>query len=397
MSAAFFEPCGGERWRNPFPMYKRLRDEDPVHHVPDNGEGEDYYVLSRFSHVLSAAIDAATFSSASGLTIDYGDMEKIGLESPIVMMDPPAHTDLRKLAVKRFTPKQVKALDRMVREFVVDRVEHLRAAGSADIVAELLKPLPSFVVAHSLGVPLEDRYRFDQWTNATVDANADGELLDAKEVVADLFGYFAALIEKRRAEPRDDMLSALILGRLKTGDEVSMAKLLGMAFTMVTGGNDTVTGLLGGTLEILTRHPDQRAQLLADPGRIPNAIEEFLRLTSPVQGLTRTVTRDVEIEGRKIPKGRKVMLLYGSANRDEREFGADAETCDVTRKIRRHVTFSYGPHHCIGAALARLQGRITVEEVLSRCPDFAVEPESGSFAGGAYTRRYTSLPFRAKA
>ena len=176
-----------------------------------------------------------------------------------------------------------------------------------------------------------------------------------------------------------------------------MAKLLGMAFTMVTGGNDTVTGLLGGTLELLTRHPEQRARLLEDPGRIPNAIEEFLRLTSPVQGLTRTLTRDVEIEGQKIPKGRKALLLYGSANRDEREFGADAGTCDVTRKIRRHVTFSYGPHHCIGAALARLQGRITVEELLSRCPDFAVDPAAGSFAGGAYTRRYTPLPFQAKA
>jgi len=397
MTTAFFEPCGGERWRNPFPMYKQLRDEDPVHHVADNGAGEDYYVLSRFSHVFDAAVDAATFSSASGLTIDYGDMEKIGLESPIVMMDPPAHTDLRKLAVKRFTPKQVKALDLMVRKFVVERIESIRAAGHADIVAELLKPLPSFVVAHSLGVPHEDRYRFDEWTNATVDANADGELLDAKEIVADLFGYFAALIEKRRAEPRDDMLSALILGRLKSGEEVSMAKLLGMAFTMVTGGNDTVTGLLGGTLELLTRYPEQRARLLADPGLIPNSIEEFLRVTSPVQGLTRTATRDVEIDGKKIPKGRKVMLLYGSANLDEREFGANAAECNVTRKIRRHMTFSYGPHHCIGAALARLQGRITVEEILSRCPDFAVDPESGSFAGGAYTRRYSTLPFQAKA
>ncbi|MGE4650673.1 MAG: cytochrome P450 [Myxococcota bacterium] len=397
MPTAFFEPCGGESWRNPFPMYQQLRDEDPVHHVPDNGEGEDYFVLSRFSHVLGAAVDAATFSSASGLTIAYGDMEKIGLESPIVMMDPPDHTDLRKLAVKRFTPKQVKTLDRMVREFVVERIEGLREAGQADIVAELLKPLPSFVVAHSLGVPLEDRYRFDEWTNATVDANAEGGLLDAHQIVADLFGYFAALIEERRSQPRDDMISALILGRLKTGEEVSMAKLLGMAFTMVTGGNDTVTGLLGGTLELLTRHPEQRARLIENPALIPNAVEEFLRLTSPVQGLTRTLTRDVEIEGQTIPKGRKAMLLYGSANRDEREFGDDAATCDVTRKIRRHVAFSYGPHHCIGAALARLQGRITLEELLSRCPDFAVDPEAGSFAAGAYTRRYTTLPFQAKA
>jgi len=397
MSTAFFEPCGGERWRDPFPMYKQLRDEDPVHHVPDNGAGQDYYVLSRFDHVFQAVVDAATFSSARGLTIDYGDMDELGLESPIVMMDPPEHTDLRKLAVKRFTPKQVRELDSMVREFVVERIEAMREAGRADVVAELLKPLPSFVVAHSLGVPAEDRHRFDIWTNATVDANAEGGLLDANAVVADLFAFFAKLIEKRRAEPRDDMLSALILGRLKTGEEVSMAKLLGMAFTMVTGGNDTVTGLLGGSLEILTRHPEQRARLIEDPSAIPAAIEEFLRLTSPVQGLTRTTTRDVEIGGCVIPRGRKAMLLYASANRDDREFGADAETCDVSRRIRRHVALGYGPHHCIGAALARLQGRITIEELLARCPDFAVDADAGTYATGPYTRRFTSLPFVARA
>ena len=369
----------------------------PVHHVLDNGAGQDYYVLSRFNHVFEAVVDSATFSSAAGLTVNYDDMDKLGLESPIVMMDPPEHTDLRKLAVKRFTPKQVRELDSMVRAFVVERIDAIREMGNADIVAELLKPLPSFVVAHSLGVPAEDRHRFDTWTHATVDANAEGSLLDANAVVADLFGFFARLIEKRRAEPRDDMLSALILGRLKTGEEVSMAKLLGMAFTMVTGGNDTVTGLLGGTLEILTRYPEQRARLIEDPSAIPAAIEEFLRLTSPVQGLTRTTTRDVEIDGHVIPEGRKAMLLYASANRDEREFGADAEACNVSRKIRRHIALGYGPHHCIGAALARLQGRITLEELLTRCPDFAVDADAGTYATGAYTRRFTTLPFVAQA
>ena len=391
-----FEPRGAETWRDPFAMYRALRDHDPVHRVPDNGSGEDYWVLSRFRHVLDAAVDAETFSSASGLTMKYREMEAIGLEAPIVMMDPPEHTSLRKLAIKRFTPRQVEALEPMIRDFVVERIEKLRELGEGDIVAELLKPLPSLVVAHFLGVPGDDRVLFDRWTQSIVSANADGDVLAAGEAVGEMFGYFNGLIEKRRAEPRDDMISALVHGRLNTGEEVSNAKILGMGFTMVTGGNDTATGLLGGSLELLTRHPEQRALLLEDPSRIKLAIEEFLRLTSPVQGLARTATRDVELEGRTIPKGRKVMLLYASANRDEREFGPSAEECDVTRKAKRQLAFSYGPHHCIGAAAARLQARVAIEELLARCPDFAVDSERGRYASGAFVRRFESLPFRAR-
>ncbi len=392
---AVFEPPTAETWRNPFPMYRSLRDHDPVHHVEDNGEGRDYWVLSRFQDVFDAAVDAATFSSEQGLTFSYGEKEKIGVEAPIVMMDPPEHTALRKLAIKRFTPRQVRALDPMIREFVVERVERLREMGEGDIVTELLKPLPSLVVAHFLGVPREDRALFDRWTQAIVAANALGNVGNAAQAVAEMAVYFGALIEKRYDEPGEDMISALVHGRLNTGEGVSVAKILGMGFTMVAGGNDTTTGLLGGALELLTRHPEQRAILLEDLARTNNAIEEFLRLTSPVQGLARTTTRDVELEGTTIPKGRKVMLLYASANRDQREFGPDAEACDVTRKIKRLLSFSYGPHHCIGAAAARLQGRIAIEELLSRCPDFSVDPEGGRFAPGHFVRRYESLPFRA--
>jgi cytochrome P450 len=390
-----FEPRGGESWRDPFAMYGALRDHDPVHHVPDNGAGEDYWVLSRFRDVLTAAVDARTFSSASGLTFSYGEKEALGIEAPIVMMDPPEHTALRKLAIKRFTPKQIQALDPMIREFVVERVERLREMGQGDVVAELLKPLPSLVVAHFLGVPREDRTLFDRWTNAIVAANATGQVLDAAEAVGEMFVYFQSLIEKRRSDPGEDVVSALVHGRLSSGEEVSLAKILGMGFTMVTGGNDTTTGLLGGALALLTQHPDQRALLLSDPGCMKSAVEEFLRLTSPVQGLARMTTREVEIEGTAIPKGRKVMLLYASANRDEREFGPDAGRCDVARQIKRHMTFSYGPHHCIGAAAARLQARIAIQELLARCPDFSVDEAAGCYAPGPFVRRFESLPFEA--
>ena len=387
-----FEPRAKETWRDPFPMYKALRDHDPVHSF-DNGQGE-FWVLSRFKDVFNAAVDAKTFSSAQGLTMLYGDMDKLEIESPIVMMDPPDHTALRKVAVKRFSPRQALEIESMVRDFVIERVERLREMGEGDIVVELFKPLPSLVVGHYLGVPEEDRQLFDRWTDATVAANADGDITKGGDAIGELVRYFSEMIERVRKNPGDDMISALVHAR-PDGKEVSTAQILGFAFTMVTGGNDTATGLMSGAAELLTKNPDQQKMLAEDPAKIPNAVEEFLRVTSPVQGLARTTTRDVEIEGTTIPKDRKVLLLYGSANRDEREFGPDAEDCDITRKIRRHVALSYGPHHCIGAAVVRLQSRVAFEELIARCPDFKVDYAAGEFAGGNYVRRYATLPFSA--
>jgi cytochrome P450 len=168
-----------------------------------------------------------------------------------------------------------------------------------------------------------------------------------------------------------------------------------MAFTMVTGGNDTTTGLLGVAADLLTKNRDQRAMLLEEPSRMKGAVEEFLRLASPVQGLARTTTRDVEINDRTIPEGRKVMLLYASGNRDEREFGSTAADFDITRQIRRHLAFSYGAHHCIGAAIARLQATVALEELLRRCPDFTVDADAARFAPGHFVRRYETMPFSA--
>jgi cytochrome P450 len=166
---------------------------------------------------------------------------------------------------------------------------------------------------------------------------------------------------------------------------------------MVTGGNDTTTGMLGVSAELLTRHADQRQVLLDEPDRIGPAVEELLRLSSPVQGLARTTTADVELHDRTIPAGRKVLLLYGAANRDPAEFGDDAERLDVRREPARILTFSYGAHHCLGAAAARLQARVALEELLARCPRFAVDHEAGTFAPGHFVRRYEALPFTADA
>lgn len=387
--SARFVPRSAETWRDPFPMYRALRDHDPVHHVEDG----DYWVLSRYAHVFGAVRDTATFSSAEGLTFEYAERASAGLEeiAPMVFLDPPEHTEFRRLVAAGFTPRRVQDIEPDVRRFVRDGLQPLVADGGGDVVAALLKPLPSFVVAHYLGVPEEDRTRFDSWTQGIVAANALGDPLLAGATVGELFEYFTELIERRRTDPGDDVVSDLVQASDAVG--VSALQILGFAFTMVTGGNDTTTGLLSVGLDLLHRHPDQRDRLAADPKLIGPAIEELLRLTSPVQGLARTTTADVEVGGRTIPAGKKVMLLFASANRDQREFGTDAEVLAIDRNPRQIVTFGYGAHHCLGAAAARLMGRVALEEVLTACPRFTVDPDAGRFAPGHFVRRYESLPF----
>jgi len=367
-------------------MYRALRDLDPVHHVEDG----DYWVLTRHAHVYDAVREHETFSSADGLTTEYGELERIGLvdNPPMVMTDPPVHTDFRKLVSRGFTPRQVESIEPVVAEFVVERLERLRAAGGGDIVRELFKPLPSMVVAHYLGVPREDWGRFDGWTDAIVAANAQDPSAAPAEAVTELMGYFAELIEWRRAHPEDDTVSHLVTAG--QGDNPDgILRILAFTFTMVAGGNDTTTGLLGGSIPLLAHRPDQRALALQD---IPAAVEELLRLTSPVQGLARTTTRDVEIDGVTIPAGRKVLMAYGAANRDDREYGPTAEELDVTRNPRRILTFSHGAHHCLGAAAARMVGRVALREFLTRIPEFEVDQERIVWAPGNYVRRPLSVP-----
>jgi cytochrome P450 len=384
-----FELRGGETWRDPFSMYAALRDYDPVHHVEDG----DFYVLTRFADVWAAAGDAATFSSAQGLTVNYGEIEKIdmGEATPMVFLDPPEHTKFRALVTRKLTPRKVSTLEPAIRRFVVERIERIRAKPSADVVAELFKPLPSFVVAHYLGVPAEDRPLFDRWTDAIVQAAAGGDPTAAGDPFGELLTYFAKLVARRRIEPGDDIVSDLTsLGE----DTVTTARILGFAFTMVTGGNDTITGMLSGSACLLTENPTERAKLVTNPALIPNAVEELLRLTSPVQNLARTTTRDVNLHGVKIPRGRKVLLGYAAANRDDREFGPTADELDVERKIGKILSLSYGTHYCIGAAAARLQSRVVLEELLARCPGFEVDVNAGVYSEGPYVRRHLSLPWR---
>jgi cytochrome P450 len=344
-----FKLANAETWADPWPMYRALRDQDPVHHVvPADRPDHDYWVLSRHADMWNAARDHETFSSAHGLTVNYGELEMIGLQDnpPFVMQDPPVHTEFRKLVSRGFTPRRVQAVEPAVREVVVERIERLRSAGGGDIVVQLFKPLPSMVVAHYLGVPEEDRRQFDGWTEAIVAANAGGAGITRApgEAVTSMMAYFTELIERRRREPGDDTVSHLVAAGVGAdGDTAGMLSVLAFKFTMVTGGNDTTTG------------------------------------------------------NTTIPAGRRVLLLYGSANRDEREYGPDAGELDVTRRPRNILTFSHGAHFCLGAAAARMQSRVALTELLARCPDFEVDESRIAWAGGSYVRRPLSVPLRVTA
>ncbi|HYA67258.1 MAG TPA: cytochrome P450 [Acidimicrobiales bacterium] len=390
-----YHPADAEVWRDPYPFYRRLRDEDPVHKV---GSGpRSFWVLSRFAEVFAAANNTETFSSARGLTYSGDEITDLGLAPTLVMMDKPRHTSFRRLVNSMFTPRVVAKLEPSIRTFTSAAVERLAAMGEADFVTEVSGPLPGLVVASYLGVPEADRARFGVWANAIVTANAGGNVIgDAAEAVGELYSYFSKLIDWRRADPGDDMLSVLASSEVD-GRPVSVEEILGFCFVMIAGGNDTAAGLLSGMAALLTEYMGERRRIIDDPGLVAPAVEELLRMTTPVQGLSRTTMRPVEIEGTTVPAGVKVHLLFASANRDPREFGPDAETLDVSRRAPRMLTFSSGPHHCLGAAAARLQGRVVLEELLRVVPDFVADASDGRIAPGPFTRRFESLPIRVSA
>ena len=278
-----YTPFGRDTWRDPFTLYRRLRDEDPVHRSPDG-----YWVLSRFQHVFDAARDTTTFSSAHGLTF-HDEREELGLAPTIVMMDPPDHSRSRRLVSRSFTPRHVAGLEADLRPLVRARLRQLREAGAADFVAGLARPAPSWVVAHFLGVPEEDRYLFDRWTEALVQGGA-AQPAGAGTALAELYGYFTDLVDRRRHQPGDDLVSTLLAAD-DEGAGLGIEGILGYAFVLIAGGNDTTTGLLAGAAELLTAYPDQRRRLLVEPALVPGAVEELLRLTSPVQGLCRVAVR----------------------------------------------------------------------------------------------------------
>ena len=308
------------------------------------------------------------------------------------MLDPPTQTQLRGLIGKGFTPRRVAALEDAIRSFVRSL---LRGFGAeTDLHRDFSSRVPTFVLAELLGVPPTDRERFDPWVSTLTALQDEGfapGALTGAEVVAEMFEYFSGVIAARRLEPRDDLIGALVSAKVD-GQQLSDWDILGFCFVMVAGGNDTTGALISHGIALLEEFPDQRRPLLDDPALIPSAVNEFLRLESSVQGLARTTTRDVVVDGVEIPAGEKVLMLDGSANRDESEFGQDAGRLDVRREAPRHLGFSSGPHFCIGSHLAKLQAKVALEELLAAFPQIGVDRSRGVRHQSAFTRGWQALP-----
>lgn len=394
-----YDPFNPEVISDPYPFYERLRNEHPVYY----NQRMDFYVLSRYDDIYHALRKPQIFSSAQGLTPAKDEISRLGIPPTFIMMDPPDHTRLRRLITKAFTPDTVKRLEPTIRQFVVDRVEAMKQKSAdgaeVDLIQAIASPLPTMVVANILGVPPEDREKFDPWSDAITSASADFAL-DLQQAVAAVQGlvtYFAAMCQARRADPTDDMISKLTQAEID-GDKLTDWDILGFCFVMIAGGNDTTTNLIGSSMSWLDQYPDQRRAMIENPSLIPNAIEELLRIDSVVQGLSRTTTEAIELHGVRIPSGSKVHNLYASGNRDPRHWGDNADELDIHREIDRHLSFAQGPHFCIGAHVARMMVRVYFEEMGSRIGEnFEIDWDRAERRHSAFTRGFTKIPIHIKA
>lgn len=389
-----YRPLDPNFLEDPYPGYRALRDHDPVHHHVN----PEFWALSRFDDVWTAVRDPELFSSASGLTFWPDEIARLGLAPTIVMLDPPRHTELRRLIGQAFSPRRVAQLEDEIRGFVGERISAMERAAAdgapVDLHRDFSSPLPTFVLARLLGVPESDSARFDGWVRALVEVQNDGFALGdshGKQAITEMFGYFTDTIARHRAETGDDLLSALVTAEVD-GERLTDWDILGFCFVMVAGGNDTTGNLISHGVQLLDGDHAQRELLARDPSLIPGAVLEFLRLEGSVQALARSATRPMRLHGVDIPEDAKVLLLYASANRDEREFGDTAGVLDVRRVIRRHVGFAHGPHFCIGSHLARLQARVAFEELLARQPHIGVDIAVGQRLHSSFTRGWVHLP-----
>jgi cytochrome P450 len=410
-----YDPLDPDFLADPYPAFAWLREHDPVHHHPADHRAPSFWALSRFEHVWDAVRRPEVFSSASGLTFFDDEISQLGIPPTIVMLDPPRQTRLRALIGRGFTPKRVTVLEDRIRGFVRARLGDLAArhadGATVDFHTEFASTIPTYVVAELFGVPESDRARFAPWVHALTQLQNDGfdpsrlagdagstapAPPGALEAMAEMMEYFTAAIAERRRSPGDDLLGALVAAELEGPDgeveRLSDWDILGFCFVVVAGGSDTTASLISHAVMLLDEAPDQRRLLLDDPGLISGALLEFLRLESSVQGLARTTLADVEVGGVTIPAGQKVMMLYAAANRDPREFGETADRLDVRREIPRHLSFSSGPHFCIGSHLARLQARVALEELLAAHPWAAVDTVRGRRHESAFVRGWISLP-----
>ena len=392
-SEIYYDPYDFEIDTNPYPIWRRLRKEQPLYY----NERYDFFALSRFDDVERSLVAWKAQSSAKGTILE---LIRSGMEIPpgsIIFEDPPGHDLHRSLLSRVFTPRKMNAIEDKVREFCAHSLDPLVGTGGFDFIADLGAQMPMRTIGMLLGIPEQDqealRDRIDEGLKLEEGKMPDMSSFDA----AGQQHVFEDYIDWRAKHPSDDLMTELLEAEYEdeegTRRRLTRAEVLGYINLIAAAGNETTTRLIGWTGKVLAEHPDQLRELAADRSLVPKAIEEILRFEPPSPVQARYITEDVEFYGQTVPEGSAMLLLNASANRDDRKF-PDGDTFDIHRKIDHHLSFGYGIHFCLGASLARLEGRVALDEVLQRFPDWEIDWENAEQARTSTVRGWERLPVR---
>ena len=391
-SDIYYDPYDFDIDADPYPVFRRLRDEAPAYY----NEKLDFYAVSRFGDVESCSVDWQTYSSARGSVLEIIRSEMVVPRGMFIFEDPPLHNLHRRLMARVFTARRVSVLEGRMRQYCAAVLDPLVGTGGFDFVRDLGADLPMRVISDMLGIPEEDqvavRDHFDE--GLRIEEGQMPKKMDAVQRTSDM-SNFGPYISFRRQHPADDLMTDLIETTFvdETGRERHLddEEVLNYAMLLAAAGNETTTKLIGWAGFLLGAHPDQRRLLVDHPGLVPGAIEEILRYEAPSPVQARYVTRDVVLHDVTVPEGSILLLLNAAANRDDRQFD-DPDRFDVRRTIDHHVTFGFGLHFCMGAALARLEGRVALEEVLTRFPDWEVDHANSERVHTSTVRGWHRLP-----
>ena len=399
--AVDYNPLLAEHRRDPYPLYRALRAEDPVHFH----ELLQVWILTRHADVSAVLRDPRFSADRSKIRIEALRLPPVreelreiaaALERTMLFADPPAHTRLRNLVSKAFTPRVIEAYRGRIREIVDELLEPAASARRLDVIRDLAYPLPITVIAEILGVPAEDRAAFKRWSDdlaMLLDPFVPAPVFArAQESAREMYLYLGEVFAERRRHPQQDLVSRLVLAE-ERGDLLSESELFAVCALVLGGGHETTTNLIGNGVLSLLRHPEQRGRLQRDARLMETAIDELLRYESPTQFTGRTATADCELGGKRIAAGDFVVLALGAANRDPAEFAAP-ERLDVGRRENRHLAFGFGIHSCLGGRLACLEASIAISALLSRFPDLQPEDDEPQWYPSIVSRGLTTLPVR---
>ena len=389
-SDVYYDPYDAEIDRDPYPTYARLRDEAPLYY----NDRHDFWAVSRYEDVERGLVDRATFISGKGGVLE---IIKAGIDMPpgiVIFEDPPTHTIHRSLMSRVFTPRKVAALEPQVRAFSAACLDPLVGTDRFDLIAEFAAQMPMRVIGMLLGIPEADQAAIRDKT----DANLRTEAGEAMNVTGEGFvtgAMFRQYIEWLAEHPSDDIMTDLLNAEFEdetgTRRRLSRQEVLTYVDVVAGAGNETTTRLIGWAAKLLAEHPDQRRELVEDRSLIPNAVEEILRYEPPAPHVGRCTSTEVELYGTTVPAGAAVLFLVGAANRDDRKY-PEPDRFDIHREVVSHLAFGYGPHFCLGAALARLEGRIALDELLSRFPEWDVDLADARLAPTSTVRGWERLP-----